>query len=374
MVTCDIGRAGLLVLLPFWRQHARVSSSSRSRSRCSRCCGVRRRTRRVPNIVKDPDQLASANSLGLVAAFGTFPLGAVIFAVLAGVSPVARRLRRARPASASSRSRSRSGSTRSRSSCSAFLISRPACSTRASAAREQARPGRADLARHRRRAAVHPLEPARARRDDRSRGRADRRRRDHPARRRVSRRDVLGGGSGGVRLADDRARRRRRDRRRHAARGSSAGCRARRCSRSRSSRPASRSSRSASVSSLAPALVLVAAASARAPAARTSPASRCCRRTCRDDMRGRTFATLYTIVRAVPVAVADDLAVRRGRARRDLRARGRRRRRTSGRSTIALPGVRLALWLGGVDHACSSGLAARRRMRTPAPEPGRVTA
>jgi dTMP kinase len=37
----------------------------------------------VPNIVKDPEQLASANSLGLVAAFGTFPIGAGLFALLA---------------------------------------------------------------------------------------------------------------------------------------------------------------------------------------------------------------------------------------------------------------------------------------------------
>jgi dTMP kinase len=40
----------------------------------------------VPNIVKDPDQLASANTFGLVAAYGTFLIGAVFFAILAGVS------------------------------------------------------------------------------------------------------------------------------------------------------------------------------------------------------------------------------------------------------------------------------------------------
>jgi dTMP kinase len=40
----------------------------------------------VPNIVKDPGQLASANSLGLFAAFGMFPVGAIFFALLAGVS------------------------------------------------------------------------------------------------------------------------------------------------------------------------------------------------------------------------------------------------------------------------------------------------
>jgi dTMP kinase len=40
----------------------------------------------VPNVVASQDQLASANSLGLVAGFGTFPLGAVVFAALAGVA------------------------------------------------------------------------------------------------------------------------------------------------------------------------------------------------------------------------------------------------------------------------------------------------
>jgi dTMP kinase len=39
----------------------------------------------VPNIV-EPDQLASANSLGLVAAYATFPLGAALFAGLAGLA------------------------------------------------------------------------------------------------------------------------------------------------------------------------------------------------------------------------------------------------------------------------------------------------
>jgi dTMP kinase len=40
----------------------------------------------VPNVVKDPEQLASANSLGLMATYGTFPLGAIVFAALAGVA------------------------------------------------------------------------------------------------------------------------------------------------------------------------------------------------------------------------------------------------------------------------------------------------
>src|SRR5205814_1915583 len=38
-----------------------------------------------PNVV-EPDQLASANSLGLVAAYATFPLGAALFAAFAGLA------------------------------------------------------------------------------------------------------------------------------------------------------------------------------------------------------------------------------------------------------------------------------------------------
>jgi dTMP kinase len=39
----------------------------------------------VPNLVRS-DQLSTANSLGLVAAYGTFPLGGIVFATLAGVA------------------------------------------------------------------------------------------------------------------------------------------------------------------------------------------------------------------------------------------------------------------------------------------------
>ena len=86
MVTCDIGRAILLGVLPFAFFHnlpglvvisflieilTLMWSPAKDAS--------------VPNIV-EADQLASANSLGLVAAYATFPLGAALFAALAGLA------------------------------------------------------------------------------------------------------------------------------------------------------------------------------------------------------------------------------------------------------------------------------------------------
>jgi len=85
MVTCDIGRAGLLVVLPFWDNLLGLVVISFCIEILTLLWGPAKDAS-VPNIVKDPEQLASANSLGLVAAFGTFPLGAVMFAVLAGVA------------------------------------------------------------------------------------------------------------------------------------------------------------------------------------------------------------------------------------------------------------------------------------------------
>ena len=63
-------------------------------------------------------------------------------------------------------------------------------------------------------------------------------------------------------------------------------------------------------------------------------------------MRGRTFATLYTIVR---VCLLLSLTIGRSSPVRSTRSRSTRStgRPTSAGSHIALPGVRLALWLGG---------------------------
>ena len=90
MVSCDIGRAGLLAVLPFWENIWGLVVLSFAIEMLTLLWGPAKDAS-VPNIVKDPEHLASANSLGLVAAFGTFPLGAVMFAALAGDRPLARR-------------------------------------------------------------------------------------------------------------------------------------------------------------------------------------------------------------------------------------------------------------------------------------------
>ena len=85
MVTADIGRAGLLLLLPFWENIWGLVVLSFAIEMLTLLWAPAKEAT-LPNIVKDPDQLASANSLGLVAVFGTFPLGAVMFAALAGIA------------------------------------------------------------------------------------------------------------------------------------------------------------------------------------------------------------------------------------------------------------------------------------------------
>jgi len=85
MVLCDIGRFGLLVALPFWDHLLGLVV-------LSFCIEVLTllwspaKDASVPNIVKEPEQLAAANSLGVVAGFGTFPLGAIMLSILAVVS------------------------------------------------------------------------------------------------------------------------------------------------------------------------------------------------------------------------------------------------------------------------------------------------
>jgi dTMP kinase len=85
MVSCDIGRAGLLLLLPFWDNLIGLIVISFLIEVLTLMWGPAKDAS-VPNVVKDPEQLASANSLGLFAAYGTFPVGAAFFALLAGVS------------------------------------------------------------------------------------------------------------------------------------------------------------------------------------------------------------------------------------------------------------------------------------------------
>jgi dTMP kinase len=85
MVTCDLGRAALLVVLPFLDTLAGLVVISFLIEVLTLLWGPAKDAT-VPNVVRDKDQLASANSLGLVAAYATFPLGAVVFALLAGVA------------------------------------------------------------------------------------------------------------------------------------------------------------------------------------------------------------------------------------------------------------------------------------------------
>lgn len=85
MVSTDLGRAVLLVLLPYWDTVVGLVVVSFLLEVLTLLWGPAKDAT-VPNIVKDPDQLAAANSLGMFAAFGTMPLGSVMFALLAAVS------------------------------------------------------------------------------------------------------------------------------------------------------------------------------------------------------------------------------------------------------------------------------------------------
>ena len=84
-----------------------------------------------------------------------------------------------------------------------------------------------------------------------------------------------------------------------------------------------------------------------------------------DDLRGRTFATLYTIVRLcllISLTVGPFIATAFGTLS-DVWVEGDV---AIGSWTVSLPGVRLALWFGGLVTVLA-GLMARRRMRRPNP-------
>ncbi|HVJ96739.1 MAG TPA: MFS transporter, partial [Acidimicrobiia bacterium] len=85
MVSADIGRAGLLVVLPFFDSMLGLVVISFSIEVLTLLWGPAKDAT-VPNIVKDPDQLGTANSLGMFAAWGTFPIGSILFALMAAVS------------------------------------------------------------------------------------------------------------------------------------------------------------------------------------------------------------------------------------------------------------------------------------------------
>jgi dTMP kinase len=85
MVSADLGRAALLAVLPFWDNILGLVVLSFSIEVLTLLWGPAKDAS-VPNIVKDPEQLATANSLGLFAAFGTFPIGSILYAIAAAIS------------------------------------------------------------------------------------------------------------------------------------------------------------------------------------------------------------------------------------------------------------------------------------------------
>ena len=84
MVFADVGRAALLILLPFVNTLLALVLISFALEIFTLLWGPAKDAS-VPNLV-NTDQLASANTLSLVASFGTFPFAAVIFSLLAALA------------------------------------------------------------------------------------------------------------------------------------------------------------------------------------------------------------------------------------------------------------------------------------------------
>ena len=81
MVVCDIGRASLLLVLPFWNTLIGLVVISFLLEILSLLWGPAKDAS-IPHLI-NKKHLTTANSLGLVAAYGTFPLGSICFALLA---------------------------------------------------------------------------------------------------------------------------------------------------------------------------------------------------------------------------------------------------------------------------------------------------
>ena len=86
MVACDIGRASLLLALPFMESLPGLVLISLGLEVLTLLWGPAQAAT-VPNLV-DEEQLSAANSLSLAASFGTFPIASIIFSLLAGVATV----------------------------------------------------------------------------------------------------------------------------------------------------------------------------------------------------------------------------------------------------------------------------------------------
>ncbi|MET0628315.1 MAG: MFS transporter [Acidimicrobiia bacterium] len=90
MVLCDIGRASLLVLLPFAENILGLVLISLGLELMTLLWGPAQAAT-TPHFVPE-EQLASANSLSLAASYGTFPIASIIFSLLAGLATVLGRL------------------------------------------------------------------------------------------------------------------------------------------------------------------------------------------------------------------------------------------------------------------------------------------
>ncbi len=84
MVVCDVGRAAVLVTLPFVNSVLELVLASLVLE-CFTLLWTPAKEASVPNLVP-PDHLTTANSLSLVAAYGTLPIAAGLFSLLAGFS------------------------------------------------------------------------------------------------------------------------------------------------------------------------------------------------------------------------------------------------------------------------------------------------
>ncbi len=84
MVSCDVGRGLVLLSLPFVDTIPGLFFASLLLEIMTLMWSPAKEAS-VPNLVR-PEFLANANSLSLVAAYGTFPIGSALFAVLAGVA------------------------------------------------------------------------------------------------------------------------------------------------------------------------------------------------------------------------------------------------------------------------------------------------
>ena len=114
MVVCDVGRASMLLLLPFVENLVGLIVISFVLEILTLLWGPAKDAS-VPHLVKT-DQLQSANTLSLVASYATFPFASIVFSLLAAVAAWLGAFT-ALSAFASTRRPSPSASTRAPSSC-----------------------------------------------------------------------------------------------------------------------------------------------------------------------------------------------------------------------------------------------------------------